>query len=74
MCCFVYVYVDFDEKNDLRKKHKYEVEVQLVQSLIEILKNSARSFDISEHKQQDKEDKWTTVINQTVVKLLFNNV
>ena len=59
--------------NYANKRNKV-AEVQLVQSLIEILKNSARGFDISEHKQQDKEDKWTTVINQTVVKLLFNNV
>ena len=35
-------------------KTKTVVEVSAVQSLIEILKNSARSFDISDHKQQDK--------------------
>ena len=66
--------LSFTRKTIDAKKTKKVAEVQLVQSLIEILKNSARSFDISEHKQQDKEDKWTTVINQTVVKLLFNNV
>ena len=35
-------------------KTKTVVEVSAVLSLIEILKNSAQSFDISDHKQQDK--------------------